>query len=115
MSNNYAEKHEYFKIDLFPDGMTCPSCGGKHFHPTATILPRLSAKVDDPKGIDGKTNLWVARSECLAKHCNGFLDWTFHPDYCGGDEKGNAFRSQLTWTSNPLGLQMFKNYPRSKV
>ena len=108
-----VEKKDYFKVDLFPDGMHCPKCDGVHFHPKATVLPNLFSVVPDQKGKDGKVHLWVARSECLTTGCKGFIDWTFHPDYCNGDRLGNPYRAIVEWSANPLGLQAFKDFPRS--
>ena len=103
---------DYHKMELFPNGMKCPNCGGSHFHPLATVLPNLTAVAPDPKGKDGKTHLWVARSECLGKGCRAFIDWTFHPDYTNG--YGNEFISIVEWFGNPLHLNLYKDYPRSR-
>lgn len=105
-------KPDYWKCNVFPDGFKCPKCEGVHFHPEATILPTITAEAPDPKGKDGKVKLWVARSECLGSFCDGFIDWTFHPDYPNG--YGNEWRSIIEWNTNPLGLQQFKDFPRSK-
>jgi hypothetical protein len=107
-----GKAHEYFKADgLFPDGFSCPECGGKHFHPTATILPNLWCVVPDKKGKDGKTSLWVARSECL--DCKGWLDWTFHPDFPSG--YGNEFRAEVKYNSRKLDTDvLYGDFPRSR-
>lgn len=106
-------REKYWKLAIFPDGMSCPRCNGVHFHPHATVLPNLHVSAPDPKGKDGKTNLWIARSDCLSAGCDGFIDWTFHPDYCGGNRAGNEFRGIVEWGTNPLGLELYKDYPRS--
>lgn len=101
----------YYKIEVFPDGFACPQCEGRHFHPTATILPNLNVRAKDPKAKGGMITLWVVRSECLKSGCNGFIDYTIHPDYPNGF--GNEFRSIVEWNSNPLSLGLFKDFPRS--
>ena len=106
---NKIPEQEYYKLPLFPNGMKCPRCGGCHFHPEATILPYLTAE-GTLKGERFK--LWVARSECLTEGCNAFLDWTFHPDRPNG--MGNEFISIVEWNTNPLGLNRYRDFPRSK-
>lgn len=108
--NNKDES--YLKIDgLFPDGFTCPDCGGKHFHPKATVLPNLWCVVPDKRGKDGKSTLWVARSECL--DCKGFLDWTFHPDFPSG--YGNEFRAEVKYDGKKIDAEvLYKDFPRSR-
>lgn len=104
-------KEQYIKIDgLFPDGFNCPDCGGKHFHPRATLLPNLWCVVPDAKGKEGKSTLEIARSECL--DCNGFLDWTFHPDYPSG--YGNEFRAEVKYDKEKDTEVLYKDFPRSK-
>ena len=104
-------KKDYFKIKLFPNGMECPKCHGAHFHPIATVLPNANAQANDKNGLNGKVNLWVARSECL--DCDGILDWTFHPDYVNG--YGNEFRSIVNWGGNFGALYAYKDFPKSKA
>jgi hypothetical protein len=98
---------KYIKVDLmFPDGCTCPSCGSKHFHPKATILVDLKVMTSD-----GKAN-WVARSECIGKKCNGYIDWSFDPDATPGTDLSN--RRLVNYKKNPLMLQAYNDFPRSK-
>lgn len=106
-----GKEHNYIKIDgLFPDGFACPECGGKHFHPTATLLPNLWCVVPDKKGHEGKSTLEIARSECL--DCDGLLDWTFHPDYPSG--YGNEFRAEVKYDRHLDAEVLYKDFPRSK-
>ena len=105
----------YFKIWIFPNGLKCPKCEEKRFHPKATILPELTMDVDVVNNSKQtiKDKLWVARSECLNDKCDGILDWTFHPDRANGC--GNEFINVVDWSSNPLGLIAFKDFPRSII
>jgi len=102
---------DYIKLPVFPNGMKCPSCGGAHFHPHATILPTLLVLAPDKTSPDGKVKLWIARSECLTEGCNDFIDWTFHPDKANGT--GNEYISIIDWDSKEA-LKQFDNFPRSK-
>lgn len=96
----------FLKLDLlYPDGCECPKCKGVHFHPKSTVLVGLTVEV-------GNKRHWVARSECLGKRCNGYIDWSFDPDAIPGEDMGE--RRIVTHKTNPLALTSYLGFPRSK-